>query len=87
MNQVASPMCVISSSPIPLLIRFISWGDIVVYPIPIGLTFDSAMITTVFFAPTSGNFPPFDVNPGHITLAPPKTNLIAPKSTVQGGSK
>jgi hypothetical protein len=51
-------------------------------PIAKAFSFPSAMIaTTDSFGKSDSILAPFDVNPGHMILAPESTNLIAPRST------
>lgn len=47
----------------------------------------SHIIATAVPALPSGTIPPFEVKPGHMILAPPITNGIAPLSTWQVGNR
>ena len=58
----------------------------VVTPMPSACCFSSAMIATTAPSSTSSIEPPADVRPGDITLAPDRTNRMAPRSTRKKGS-
>ena len=61
---------------------YISSVLIINFPTASAFSFPSAIIATVEpFGRSTSILAPLDVNPGHMILAPDKTNLIAPRST------
>lgn len=65
---------------------YISSTDILSTPMDNACCFPSATTVTISLALSPGvMMAPFDVKPGHIILAPDKTNVIAPLSTCISG--
>lgn len=60
---------------------------IAVLPIAKGSSFPSAKMATIAFSPTGVITALGWVKPGHIMLAPERTNLMAPLSTFWAGNK
>ena len=66
----------------------ISSGVILRSPTPSACSFPSATIVTTWPTFRSGViWAPLDVKPGHMTLAPASTNVIAPLSTCMRGHR
>ena len=72
--------CVFSTA-MPLLSARICFVDMVVIPIARACSLPSAMMATTASAGTSSIFPPGEVNPGAMMLAPESTKEMAPRST------